>query len=37
MLLSANDYLEVPRDMYDGEITAVFSGAGVARVTELYE
>jgi hypothetical protein len=35
--LVANDYLEIPRDMYDGEITAIFSGAGVARVTELYE
>lgn len=37
VILTANDYLEVPRDMYDGEITAIFSGAGVARVTELYE
>lgn len=35
--LVANDYLEIPRSMYDGEITAVFGGAGVARVTELYE
>ena len=35
--LVANDYLEIPRDMYDGEITAILSGAGVARVTELYE
>lgn len=38
VVLAANDYLEIPRDMYDGEITAIFSGgAGVARVTELYE
>jgi hypothetical protein len=35
--LAPGDYLEVPRDMYDGEITAILSGAGVARVTELYE
>jgi hypothetical protein len=35
--LVAGDYLEVPRDMYDGEITAIFSSAGTARVTELYE
>ena len=35
--LIANDYLEIPRNMYDGEITAVFVGAGTGRVTELYE
>jgi hypothetical protein len=35
--LIANDYLEIPREMYDGEITAIFVGAGTARVTELYE
>ncbi len=35
--LIANDYLEIPRSMYDGEITAIFIGAGTARVTELYE
>jgi hypothetical protein len=35
--LGHEDYLEVPRGMYDGEITAIFVGAGTARVTELYE
>lgn len=35
--LGHEDYLEVPRDMYDGEITAIFVGSGTARVTELYE
>lgn len=37
LTMSVNDYLEIPREMYDGEITAIFSAAGVARVTELYE
>jgi hypothetical protein len=35
--LGHEDYLEIPREMYDGEITAIFDGAGTARVTELYE
>lgn len=35
--LSPGDYLEIPRSMYDGEITAAFAGTGMARVTELYE
>lgn len=35
--LVASDYLEIPRSMYDGEITGMMSTAGTVRVTELYE